>query len=231
MSQLKTVTDVLIYIGIITVIVCMGVLSRKITDHDDDATLRRLAITGHKQQLTTTPITFVKGPAANANSNNLAQSLNTSATSPWKLIEPGKAPKNAELTNNEDTHLGNTKSISSNKLSTVSLFVVRFTVAKDDLITFSGAFRSNCLHIAVYIGREARRAWENVSHTLYEGEKLLSYENPGATTGADQLHCATSLDAGVYYIGVRLTTQHALNIAMWFDGAVSGTLVDNIMIA
>jgi len=184
---------------------------------------------------------YVSDSPTNNSTGNLAVSLRTEPGSPWKVIERGVDPKRPSTMTREDCKAlkwpgcdGSVHYITSGNESTMSLFVVRFQINKDDLVTFSGEFRSNCLHLAVYLSGDTEAGWADVPMTLHDGTKLDSLDNAGPSglgeaTSSSSLHYSVPSQAGVHFIGLALTTESPVEIGFWFDGVVSGTLAENIM--
>lgn len=244
MSQLKKVTDLVIYVGIVVVIICMGVIIRKIDDHDKDKQWRQLSMQGDVHRLQeVTPVQSVIEPAVNSSTGNLGISVDTGHDSHWKVVAATGDAKHAISMSQEDCTTHGWPGcddiityMSSGSASRQVVFVVRFKLQKDDLVTFSGAFRSNCSQLAVYMATDHTGGSTNIAQTIQEGRKLDSMDNPGPSsqgpaTSATALHYSLPLQAGVHFVALALTVGRPEEIAFWFEGVVSGTLAENIMTA
>lgn len=246
MTSLHRFTNFVIYATMVVVIIRAGKALRNLQKANQ--------VTQQMQQsladdVTKPPVVQkalrVQGPADNIEGDNISQSLNTGGSArPWRVLVTGSKQvhkpvvvENQACVKNGWGGCGETAmwiQSTPNAAATSVTFAVLIHLNKDDLVTVSGHLRSNCTQMSL-VQERAPSGWQGVGQSLASavpvGANIVDRMSAQSATAISSRSMTRSftLATGFHVIGFQVNIPEGQRPAFWFQGSVSGTLVDNIL--
>lgn len=247
MTTFQKLTTLIVYGSMVVVIVCAATAWRNLQNANKVTQQMQM---GHTYDVTKAHVMQkalrVQGPPTNPDGDNVSISLDTGVTSdgPWRVIMAGTMDNYVPLpvtdqqcVSNGWGNCGETQKwiqCAQNSSSTSVTFCFLVHLNNDDLITISGHFRSNSTTMNL-LQEPAPDGWKGVGRVLLNSVPAVAglidtMTGKSATQPSSRgLTHSFVLKTGYHVIGLQVNVPSRDRPALWFQGAVSGTLANNLM--
>lgn len=247
MATFQRVTTLIVYASMVVVVVCGATALRNLQNVNKVTRQMQMSNTF---DVTKAPMLHqalrVQGPPSNPDGDNLSVSLDTGMPDgPWRVSVTGTTDTHVPIVvadqqcvSNGWGNCGETQKwvqcgLDPSSTSVTFCFLVHLN--NDDLVTISGQFRSNSATVNL-LQEPAPDGWKGVGRVLLNPVPVVTGLVDTITgKGAPQpsprgLTHSFMLKTGFHVIGLQVAVPDKDRPALWFQGAVSGTLANNIAI-